>query len=290
MELFYQNEYGQRIDLVNDRRFALTGQTGLVSLPSNVLSTSDTVLTEGETVLWRKRSARQITMTHQFLHDVTEARREFVRILDQGAAGRLIYRDLGMNVFIEVEVEDCEVKNTDKVTTAQTTFVASYPYFQDMEQQTAGNRGVTGGWRFPFTFPVTFGTVTANDSIIIENMGNFQFGFVADIDISSGYAKDLQIVSHTGESIVLRGYWGVIPEELQDSAYRGDVTKIRIDTRAGNKSVTNLDTGESLLGYFSVESKMLQIQRGTNVFTVTAETGIENVSVLIAYRNVYKGV
>ena len=277
MELFYQNEYGQRIDLVNDRRFALTGQTGLVSLPSNVLSTSDTVLTEGETVLWRKRSARQITMTHKFLHDVTEARREFVRILDQGAAGRLIYRDRGLNVFMEVEVEDCEVKNTDEVTTAQTTFVASYPYFQDMEQQTAGNRGVTGGWRFPFTFPVTFGTVTANNTITIENMGNLPFGFVMDISVSGGTVTDLKITNQAGDYLMLDGVLN-----------RGQ--SVRVDTRAGRKSIVNIKTGANLLSKLGDDSTMLQIERGLNVFTVTAADGLENASVLIAYRNVYKGV
>ena len=277
MELFYQNEYGQRIDLVNDRRFALTGQTGLVSLPSNVLSTYDTVLTEGETVLWRKRSARQITMTHKFLHDVTEARREFVRILDQGAAGRLIYRDRDLNVFMEVEVEDCEVKNTDEVTTAQTTFVASYPYFQDMEQQTAGNRGVTGGWRFPFTFPVTFGTVTANNTITIENMGNLPFGFVMDISVSGGTVTDLKITNQAGDYLMLDGVLN-----------RGQ--SVRVDTRAGRKSIVNIKTGANLLSKLGDDSTMLQIERGLNVFTVTAADGLENASVLIAYRNVYKGV
>ena len=277
MELFYQNEYGQRIDLLNDRRFALTGQTGLVSLPSNVLSTSDTVLTEGETVLWRKRSARQITMTHKFLHDVTEARREFVRILDQGAAGRLIYRDRDLNVFIEVEVEDCEVKNTDEVTTAQTTFVASYPYFQDMEQQTAGNRGVTGGWRFPFTFPATFGTVTANNTITIENMGNFPFGFVMDISVSGGTVTDLKITNQAGDYLMLDGVLN-----------SGQI--VRVDTRAGRKSIVNIKTGANLLSKLGDDSTMLQIERGLNAFTVTAADGLENASVLIAYRNVYKGV
>ena len=277
MELFYQNEYGQRIDLLNDRRFALTGQTGLVSLPSNVLSTSDTVLTEGNTVLWRNRSARQITMTHRFLHDVTEARREFVRILDQGAAGRLIYRDSDLNVFMEVEVEDCEVKNTDKVTTAQTTFVASYPYFQDMEQQTAGNRGVTGGWRFPFTFPVTFGTVTANNTITIENMGNFPFGFVMDIIVSGGTVTDLKITNQAGDYLMLDGVLN-----------RGQ--SVRVDTRAGRKSIVNIKTGANLLSKLGEDSTMLQIERGLNVFTVTAADGLENANVLIAYRNVYKGV
>lgn len=277
MELFYQNEYGQRIDLLNDRRFALTGQTGLVSLPSNVLSTSDTVLTDGETVLWRKRSARQITMTHKFLHDVTEARREFVRILDQGAAGRLIYRDRGMNVFIEVEVEDCEVKNTDEVTTAQTTFVASYPYFQDMEQQTAGNRGVNGGWRFPFTFPVTFGTVTANNTITIENMGNIPFGFVMDISVSGGTVTDLKITNQAGDYLMLDGVLN-----------SGQI--VRVDTRAGRKSIVNIKTGANLLSKLGDDSTMLQIERGLNAFTVTAADGLENASVLIAYRNVYKGV
>ena len=277
MELFYQNEYGQRIDLLNDRRFALTGQTGLVSLPSNVLSTSDTVLTEGETVLWRKRSARQITMTHKFLHDVTEARREFVRILDQGAAGRLIYRDRDLNVFIEVEVEDCEVKNTDEVTTAQTTFVASYPYFQDMEQQTAGNRGVNGGWRFPFTFPVTFGTVTANNTITIENMGNIPFGFVMDISVSGGTVTDLKITNQAGDYLMLDGVLN-----------SGQI--VRVDTRAGRKSIVNIKTGANLLSKLGDDSTMLQIERGLNAFTVTAADGLENASVLIAYRNVYKGV
>ena len=277
MELFYQNEYGQRIDLLNDRRFALTGQTGLVSLPSNVLITSNTVLTEGDTVLWRKRSARQITMTHQFLHDVTEARREFVRILDQGAAGRLIYRDSGMNVFMEVEVEDCEVKNTGESTTAQTTFVASYPYFQDMEQQTAGNRGVTGEWRFPFTFPVTFGTVTANNIITIENMGNSPFGFVMDISVSGGTVTDFKITNQAGDYLMFDG--------VLNSGQ-----SVRVDTRAGRKSIVNIKTGANLLSKLGDDSTMLQIERGLNVFTVTAADGLENASVLIAYRNVYKGV
>lgn len=284
MQLFYENSRGQTLDLLNDPNFIMTAATGLSSLPQNNISTVETVQTEGDFVTNRRRSSRQVVLTHQFQHDVKNARRNFARILDQGAKGKLRYIDEELDVYLDVEIETCEVSNTEFPTTATTTFIANFPYWLATQQTSIDNKAKIGAWKFPFKFPVNFGKSQVGESIVIENEGDFSFGFTVRFEFF-GEVLNPKITKHTGEFIEIDNQSDVYPFN------EGDVLEIK--TVAGEKSCVYYPVGESPQNYMFAltnDSNLFALDPGTNVLMATAESGETLMNVNVTFANPYKVV
>lgn len=275
MELWYENQIGDTLDLVNAREYALTAATGLASLPSNSITTVQTASPEGDTVTNRRRGSRQVTLTHRIALDVKAVRLRFARILDQGATGRLRYRDNAMDVYLDVEVEDCEVNNTDEATTAVTTFRAAFPYFRDIEAETAANRAITGAWRFPFTFPVTFGSMSVGQSLTVENEGGVEHGFTLRVTANGGSVANPKVTNQNGQQIA---YVGTLTD--------GQV--LEVTTATGAKSATL--AGQNVLYRLTEETELFHLKMGRNVITPSASSGGEFMDVEVVFEAPHKAV
>lgn len=291
MELWYENAYGDDLDLMNAREYALTAQTGLTSLPTNQISTVESVLTEGTRVMNARRSGRQITLTHRFAHDVRAARRNFVDTLDLQNPGRLRYRDNEIDVYAEVWVESCEVQNTDEGgTTATTSFQMPYPYFYSMEETVEVNAYLTPAWTFPFTFPVTFGSTAGTSDVNVYNNSRMPRGLVMTIEnVATGTGTTVlhSITNQAGQGLFfVEGYQGV---DMQ----RGD--RLELCTEDGNKYLRVWDTSEgayrNLVYRLDIDSEFFKLQPGENVVSVAVGTGDEsNLKMTVTLRDVVKGV
>ena len=287
MQLIYENSRGQTLDLMNDPDFALTAATGLSSLPQNNISTVETVVVDGETVTNRKRSTRQIVLTHQLTQNVKAVRLNFARTLDQGAAGKLRYIDENLDVFLNVEVETCEIANTDFPVTITTTFIATFPYWLDNTAQSLSNKAITGTWQFPFTFPVTFGSMNTGGSILVENNGDFDFGFLARLTFN-GNVKTPYLQNHEGKRITI-DWFNMQFHENQ---------ALEISTVTGDKRVELLEFDEtgnvtariSFLGYVTLDSEFFAIMRGDNLISAGADEGVANIDLTVDFRAAHKVV
>lgn len=285
MQLFYENSRGQTLDLLNDPNFIMTAATGLSSLPQNNISTVETVAVDGDTVMSRKRSSRQVVLTHQLQHNVKESRLNFARVLDQGAKGKLFYSDERVNVYLEVETESCEITTTDFPVIITTTFIANFPYWLDVEAQGLSNKGTNGAWQFPFTFPVTFGQLNSGQAIEIENNGDMAFGFVARM-----------LFSDTTRNPFLQNQEG---KKIAFSINRmGRWQGLEISTVQGNKYADLLEYDEegnitvirSRLSDVTIDSEFFQLQPGINLISAGASEGAENINLTIEFRAAHKVV
>lgn len=284
MQLYYENGRGERLDLLNARGYALTGATGLASLPQNNITTVETVVTEGESVSYRRRGTRQIVLTHKFVgSNVKRDRLEFVGILDQGASGRLVHVDERGELYIDVEVETCEVSNTEEgATTATTTFLAPFPYFRDAAETAVLNKAVTGGWEFPFTFPVTFGSMGTDQSMVIENDGDFTFGFTLRISANGGSVSNPKVTNHEGKVIA-----------FEREAPIADGQTLEVVTVSGSKGadlIAEDGTRQNVFRYLTGDTELFPLEQGTNVLMATAATGAENMDVEVTFRAPHKAV
>lgn len=283
MQLYYENARGERLDLINARDYLLTGATGLASLPQNNITTVETVATEGEAVSYRKRGTRQIVLTHRFMTNVRAARLEFARILDQGASGKLVAVDDRGELYIDVEVETCEVDNTsDGLATATTTFLAPFPYFRDVQETVVLNKAVTGGWTFPFTLPVTFGSMGTNQSMVVQNDGDFAFGFTLRISANGGSVKNPKITNQNGKVIA-----------FEREAPIGDGQTLEVVTVSGNKGadlIAENGVRQNVFRYLTGDTELFPMEMGTNIFMASAETGAENMDVEITFQAPHKVV
>lgn len=287
MQLIYENQHGEKIDLLNDPDFILTAATGLSSLPQNNISTIETVVVDGDTVTNRKRSSRQVVLTHTLQHNVKAARLKFAQTLDQGAKGKLRYSDERVNVYLDVEVETCEVANTEFPVTITTTLIANFPYWLDDEVQSVGNKAITGGWQFPFTFPVTFGVMNTGGSVLIENNGDFDFGFIARLTFKGNVKKPF-VQNHEGKKITVD--WGALEfiegQALEISTMTGD---LRADLLEVDED-ENITSRLNFLGYVPLDSEFFKIMHGDNLISAGAEEGAQNIDLTIDFRAARKVV
>lgn len=279
MQLWYENESGGRLDLLNAADWYLVTQEGLSSLPSNKLTTVETAYSEGAWLQNRKREARQVVLTHRFIHNVRDARRRFVNTLQQSSTGRIRYVDADMNVYLDVEVESCEVKNTDSaVTSAVTTFMALYPYFRGYDQTTASRTQVVGGFKFPFTFPITFGTTEVGGYVELVNDGAVPVGITYTLKATRGDVSDIKLANQRGEYMALAGYTLKQGHSVMFSSLDGDKHVYDVDGN-GNRV--------TLLNYFA--GQFLKAYEGINRFELSG-TDVVNADLEINVRPAYKAV
>lgn len=178
MELFYTSPTGGTVDLINDPEMILISQTGLASLPDNVITAQELVSLEGDFVSNRRRSARSINLSYNVFGNAKAKRREVAEVLSQYAQGKIVYRDEELDVFIPVDVETCEIDPMANPVTVTIGFRANYPYFMDSEPNSDTNVTSTKEWRFPFTFPVTFGNTVVGSELVVENDSDLDVPFV----------------------------------------------------------------------------------------------------------------
>lgn len=127
---------------------------------------------------------------------------------------------------------------------------------------------------------IPFGSFEKKQSIVIENDGNVDVGFVATIKADNGSATNPRIyIVETGETLALNG----ITLDI------GDV--ITIDTRIGNENITLHDVSAvkdiNIIGKMIVGSKFFKIKRGHYTYAYGASANIDNLSVSIEFEEKY---
>ena len=127
---------------------------------------------------------------------------------------------------------------------------------------------------------IPFGSFEKKQSVIINNDGNVDVGFVAKIKADNGSAMNPKIyIVETGEMLTLNG----ITLDI------GDI--ITIDTRIGNESIILHDASAvkdvSIIGKMVVGSKFFKIKRGHYTYAYGASANIDNLSVSIEFEEKY---
>lgn len=215
MELLYISPTAETLDLLNDPEMLLVSQTGLSSLPDNVITAQELVSPEGDFVANRRRAARSINLSYKLFGRVKEKRREIAAALSQYAQGRIVYRDEEIDAFIPVDVETCEIDPMANPVTVTIGFRANYPYFMDSDPSSGSNVTTEKSWTFPFSFPVTFGTDFLGSEVAVENDSDLDVPFVWTV-VSKG--------STSSHAIEFAG------QRLEFSTELSDGERLEVDT------------------------------------------------------------
>lgn len=204
-------------------------------------------------------------------------------VFTKGDRGTLIYQENDSQRCIDYYVESIK-PGKKRLTTI--SLLCPDPYFYDVNY----SKAIISTWIPDFEFPHEFkadgeelGHKEESRIANIEGTAPNPVGMIMEIT-ANGQVENITVAKlSTGEHIVLGSQSH--PFQMQ----YGDV--VRIVTEDNKKNITRIRDGveESINQYMSEDSKFFQITYGDNPIGYTADTGVDNISLEISYRNRYEG-
>jgi len=191
-----------------------------------------------------------------------------------------------------VETNDPDIFSKEE--SAQISLLCPDPFFYGNDIIETTFSGITNNFEFPFENPslteklIEFGLVFINTNANVFYSGDSPTGVIFYINFL-GSVNDLTIIDYnSGESmpissdklITLTGSDFVIGDQVIISTIKGN--KFIILIRGGN--VINI------LNTIDINATWFTIDKGDNVFTYTADSGLSNVQFRVEHRVVYEGV
>lgn len=191
-----------------------------------------------------------------------------------------------------VEANDPDIFSKDEGTLI--SLICPSAFFEERSVVNTVFSGIDNIFEFPFENPslsqnlIEFGHVFIDTAHSVVYTGDEPTG--VEIFVSFlGAVTDLTIINATlGQNMAINS--AKIVSQLGSGITAGDV--IHINTNKGNKHIHLIRNGieYNILNALSTLSDWFTIEKGDNVFTFTAASGLSNVQLTIQHRVIYKGL
>lgn len=278
-EFTFTNSLGENIYIAYGTPFVLESVQGL-SGATSLIQSEKAPFQDGSTYIDTLLNSRIMTFVVQIRSDLENNRRKAIRVLNSKLGkGTLRFTKNGvwreLECVIDTNPNFIEDYNNRKIGRFSFTIEAPQPYWTDAEQQWT-LASFLGGFSFPFSFPVNFGTI--GSTVIINNQGDT----VAPLFITlSGPLTNPTLTNETtGEYITLA-------QDLPDGY------TLEINTASGSKSIIVIDEDGNRsngFAYISPDSTLFGLAIGQNTLSYIADVQPSDVAVTVFYKNRYIGV
>lgn len=273
MELIFENRSGQRLDLLNNRKyFCLTAAEGLHGVEVDFAET-ESPYTDGATVDHARALPRGIALKFALCGDVVTGLDLFHGVVKSKQIGKLIKREGERETKIEGRVTIPPYTRITDAVAVELHLYCGQPYWEDVEKLIGTISEIVDLLYFPEDgrgFPeegVPFGALNIEKTQTITNDGDASVGLTIVIN-ALGTVANPRIACSTGAQ---NGWYMKLNTTLND----GD--EVIISTHKGAKSVTinglaykNGVPILSLLEY--VGDDWLQLETGANTFNILSDT------------------
>jgi hypothetical protein len=151
------------------------------------------------------------------------------------------------------------------------------PYWRDPQRVSRALQAYKGGFSFPFSFPVSFGTT--NDYTILTNDGHVPTPVTIDIQ---GPVVNPKITNHTTGELI----------QINQSISTNEI--LHIDTNPKAKRVELIRDGlpiKNVMGWVEYAiSDFWMLEPGENSIGYVADAGDNDAIVAVAWHNLYAGI
>lgn len=280
-EFTFTNSLGESLYFAYGTDYVLETVSGLSNV-GTIIQSEKSPFQDGSTFIDSLLNTRIVTFIVQIRENIESNRRKAIRVLNPKLKeGTLSFTKNGVTRTLTCVVNegpDMLENNNDRRPNLQRftfTLEAHQPYFEgEQEQWTLA--GFLGGLEFPFSFPITFGTV--GSTITLNNDGDTTLPLY--IELNGPLTNPTLTNQTTGEFIKLS-------QELL-SGY-----KLEINTAFGKKSVVivdNLGNRSNGFGYISPDSTLFGLSVGYNTLSYTDDVQPNKTAVSLFYKKRYIGV
>lgn len=281
MKLIIENKYNEKLELTNNSNYAVTDISGLNPAPANI-NVSKLAMSDGSILNSTSVKERNIVITIYIMKEIEKNRIALYKFFRPKQYVKLYYSNDTRDVFIEGYIETFEGTLFTKSEKFQISIICPSPFFSSVNETSTILTNVDSEFSFPFSIP--------NEGVVFSNLNDFNIGTIINSgDTEAGMIIDLY---STGDVISPIIYNNVTHEFLGLNYVIKAGNTVRIVTKRGQKSITLLTYGSTrnLINYITKNSTWLQLETGSNVFTVKTTSGKEFLTTKITHVDLFEGV
>lgn len=279
--LTVENINGEKLQLTNTDNYAVTSITGLNPAPANI-NTSKLATNDGSIFNSSSVNQRNIVITIYIRRSIEQNRIALYKFFKPKHYVKIYYSNDSRDVFIEGYVETFDGDLFSRSEKFQISIICPSPFFKSTDETSVILSNVTSAFKFPFsigTEGIPFSQINDINLATLTNRG----------DVESG----LTIEMYANGTVTNPTIYNVTTSEFFKLNYTLNFGNMaRITTQKGQKSVKLLIYGveRNLINYIGENSIWLQASVGENEFTLTAESGVSNLTTTIRQTNLFEGV
>lgn len=278
MDLIFENKNGQRLDLLNNRKyFKLIAAEGLHGIETD-FSETESPYTDGAIIDNVRALPRGIALKFALCGDVAASLDFFHAVVKSKQNGKLIKREGERETKIQGRVTVPPYTRMADRVAVELQLYCGQPYWEDVQELVGTISEIVDLLYFPEIgrgFPeegVPFGVLNIEKVQEIANDGDVSVGLTIVIN-ALGEVKNPRISCSTGTQ---NGWY------MQINATLNADDEVVISTHRGNKSIT-INGGAYILGVPILSlleysgDDWLQLETGSNIFNITTDNGSANV-------------
>lgn len=279
--LIAQNKYGQQIELTHNEAYVIESIEG-IDPPEAVINVVKNANADGSVFNSAYVNERQIIITLAINGPAEDNRINLYRYFKNKYPIRLFYKNGIRDVYIDGFCKNMQVSFFNQKQIAQMTMVFPDPFFKSVNNDMIDFSNVVKDFEFPFEIvtPIPFSEIHAGEEKDIYNMG----------DVETGMEFYLTAIGSISNPTI----WNIQTNEyykLNISLSKGD--EIYINTNSKYKKVSKITSAgvvSNIIGNLVNGSTWLQVEPGSNIFTLTADSNPQNLEAYCAISNRYEGV
>lgn len=280
LKLILKNKHGETLEFTQNNGFVISEIQGLHP-PEATINTSEMALIDGAKFNSSKVNMRMINIAFYIEFDAAKKRIELFKVAKTKEPLTIQLKDDHRNVVIEGYVQALDIDYFAVKQNGTISILCTSPYFKDAQTIVNELTSIMKNVSFPFytTDPIAFSYIDTLTSVEIQNNGDVETGLIFEL-----YAKNT-VFNPKVFDYVTSEFIG-----LNFTFEAGDL--MTIDTRKGEKSITLLRNGETSNQFNALMtgSKWLQLASNGGVYTVDAESGLNNLLVNVIHTDMYEGV
>lgn len=272
---------GAAMPLLNSQYFTLTSIDGFTTVQSSLASVV-VPFVDGDTITNIQAQPRSVVLYLRLKEaaGIEAAKRYIFQYVKAKLNGTLQLQQDGRDIQLSGVVEAIDLPRFGQGCTMAITLHCSQPYWQDVDFVVAEISQIIDLHYFPIpedglAFPiegVPFGMYDDDLTQELTNEGDVETGLLITI-IALGNVTNPRIYNtQTGEFI-----------GVTDTLQGNDA--VVISTIKGQKTITK--NGVNIIDKITRGSTFLQLETGTNEFTIQADSGINNLYFTLTYKQLY---
>lgn len=288
MELYLINKNNQTLNLLNKQYFILKGAEALHGIETDI-SESDSPYTDGSIIDNVKALPRGIELTFKLRGNIKQAIDYFTSYVKSKQIVTLREIENGRDITIKGVATIPPYTRMAQSCEIVLSIYCNQPYWEDIEEVVAVIDDVISLLNFPvkgqYFTPVgrPFGVIDKSLTKDLLNEGDTTVGAVFTL-LATGEVVNPQINCSTGEQ---NGWYMRLNLTLKEN------DEVVISTVKGDKYITinnsNEYNGNPILNYLEFRgTDWLQLEQGSNVFTITTASGNENIYFNATYKRKYE--
>ena len=280
-QCWIENEYGERLELTNNKNYTVYQIDGL-NPPDATINTTHVTNFDGSKFNSSRINERNIVVYLTIERDCEVNRINLYRYIKTKRYVKFYYKNSTRDVYIEGYVESMSIAIFEMKQNVQISILCPQPFFKAVNNDTLDFSSLTSMFVFPFAYEeagAPFSAIEAITAKSIPNYGDIENGIIIQIR-AIGTALNPQIYN-----LDKNEYF-----KIDVDVAAGDL--ITINTNRSQKSVTLLHDGTTtnIINNVQLGSSWFQLLVGDNGFSYGADEHPENLMCSFTHTDEFEGV